>query len=106
MALSWLAKLCIKAFVVNLHVNSTNVIIFTLESQQGKKYEANEKTTRILEEEDKSIKYPPQPGNSSCCGLFFLLGNKSVRSILSLYQEQQRNNITYLAFFAQDNIHL
>ena len=37
---------------------------------------------------------------------FFLSGYKSVHRNLSLYQEQQRNDITYLVTVAQDNIQL
>ena len=35
---------------------------------------------------------------------FFVSGNKSVHRILSLYQEQQRNDITYLVSVARGNI--
>ena len=38
--------------------------------------------------------------------LFFLSGYRSVHRNLSLYQEQQRNDITYLVTVAQDNIQL
>ena len=37
---------------------------------------------------------------------YSLFGNKSVHGLLSLYQEQQRNEITYLGSVAQDNIQL